>query len=227
MKKMALSWSGGKDGCLALDVLKRQGAEVACLVTTVPSELGRTFGHGEKMEMIKLQGEALGIPVHFITCTFEDYTESFIAALKELKQKFQLTGIAFGDLYFDAHREWGEKVAAEAVLEAVYPLWMDERESLNALKTFIHSGYQATVIRVREETLDESWLGRGLDASFLDDIQQMEVCPMGENGEYHTFVYDGPLFMKRIVLSQPEIIELETTKKLEFKHYILEEKKSG
>jgi diphthine-ammonia ligase len=227
MKKLALSWSGGKDGCLALDVLKRQGVEVPCLVTTVPAEIGRTFGHGEKMEMISLQGEALGIPVHFITCTFENYTESFVAAIKELKQKFQLTGIAYGDLYFAAHREWGEKVAAEAVLEAVYPLWMDERESFNALSAFIHSGYKATVIRVREEMLDESWLGRGLDASFLDDIQKMEVCPMGENGEYHTFVYDGPLFMKRIVLGQPEIIELETTKKLEYKQYILSEKKSG
>ncbi|MCM3668628.1 diphthine--ammonia ligase [Mesobacillus maritimus] len=224
MKKLALSWSGGKDACLALDVLTTQGIEVACLVTTVPKELGRTFGHGEKMELIKLQGEALGIPVHFIQCTFEDYTDRFVGDLMKLKKELRLTGVAFGDLYFEPHREWGEKVAAQVGVEAVYPLWMEEKDRLKALETFIQTGYQSTVIRVREEMLDSSWLGRNVDFSFYHDIQSKNVCPMGEAGEYHTFTYDGPLFKRRLVLEHPDVIELETTKKLEFRNYYLESK---
>ena len=221
MKRVALSWSGGKDGCLVLDVLKKQGMDVACLVTTVPMEIGRTFGHGEKIELIKLQGEALNIPVFFIECTFEGYTGAFVKEIKRLTEKLQLTGIAYGDLYFEPHREWGEKVAEEVGIDAIYPLWMEEKEAINGLADFVKSGYRATVIRVREDVLDESWLGRELDASFLQDIQSENSCPMGEAGEYHTFVYDGPLFNQKIQLEQSEVIQLETTKKLEFRRYSL------
>jgi diphthine-ammonia ligase len=221
MKKVALSWSGGKDACLALDVLNRQNIQVSCLITTVPEEIERTFGHGETTELIKLQSEALGIPVEFIYCSFETYTEVFIHKLKELKNRYNLTGVAFGDLYLEGHREWGEKVADASELDALYPLWMKETDALKALETFIHSGYQAKVIRVQDDALGEEWLGRKLDESFFQDIQRMNVCPMGESGEYHTFVYDGPLFKQKISLEDPKVLQLETTKKLEFKEYHL------
>ncbi|MGG3470789.1 diphthine--ammonia ligase [Neobacillus pocheonensis] len=214
--KIALSWSGGKDGCMALQSLVDQGYEVSCLLTTVPVEIGRTFGHGEKTEMIILQGKALNIPVHFIKCSFERYTDDFVQALLQVKEQYELTGIAFGDLYFDPHREWGEKVAESAEVESIYPLWMKQEESLQALEKFVQSGYEAVVIRVREDVLDESWLGRKVDSTFVKDIQETKSCPMGEAGEYHTFVYNGPLFSKRIHLKKGEIIPLETTKKLEF-----------
>jgi diphthine-ammonia ligase len=218
-KRIALSWSGGKDCCMALDTLILQGFEVVCLVTTVPKELGRTFGHGERTEMIKLQGEALNIPVHFIECTYETYTNQFVETVQTLKNQFHLTGIAFGDLYLDEHREWGEKVAAAAAVEALYPLWMKKEAALQSLDKFVQSGYEAIVIRVREDVLDDSWLGRIIDDTFLQDVQRTTSCPMGESGEYHTFVFDGPLFSKRIQLDYGEVIQLETTKKLEFKRY--------
>ncbi|TCP22133.1 uncharacterized protein (TIGR00290 family) [Scopulibacillus darangshiensis] len=220
-KKIALSWSGGKDGCLALDTLVKKGYDVACLVTTVPEETGRTFGHGEKVEMITLQSQALAIPVHFITCTFEGYTESFVSTIKSLKEQYHLSGIAFGDLYLDGHREWGEKVADASGLKPLYPLWMTEEDSADALKTFTNSGYKAVVIRVMEDALDDSWLGRPLDQSFVQDILGLPVCPMGEHGEYHTFVYNGPLFHQKIELTSESIITLETTKRLEFSGYNL------
>lgn len=217
--RIALSWSGGKDCCMALDTLISQGFEVACLVTTVPKELGRTFGHGERTEMIKLQGESLNIPVHFIECTYENYTSQFVNAVESLKNQFNITGIAYGDLYLNEHREWGEKVAAGADVEALYPLWMKKEDALQSLGKFVQSGYEAIVIRVREDVLEDKWLGRIIDTSFLQDVQQTTICPMGEAGEYHTFVYDGPLFSKRIQLEQGALIQLETTKKLEFKSY--------
>ncbi|MFL6554990.1 MAG: diphthine--ammonia ligase [Bacillus sp. (in: firmicutes)] len=220
-QKIALSWSGGKDCCMALDTLHSQGYEVVCLVTTVPKELGRTFGHGERTEMIKLQGEALNLPVHFIECTYENYTDQFVNAVQTLKNLYKVTGIAYGDLYLDEHREWGEKVANAAGVKAMYPLWMNKEDALQSLDRFVQSGYEAIVIRVREDLLEDTWLGRIIDESFLQDVQRTTICPMGESGEYHTFVYDGPLFSKRIELDNGELIQLETTKKLEFKSYRL------
>lgn len=222
--RIALSWSGGKDCCMALDTLISQGFEVVSLVTTVPKELGRTFGHGERTEMIKLQGESLNIPVHFIECTYENYTSQFVNAIEHLKNQLNITGIAYGDLYLDEHREWGEKVAAAANVDSLYPLWMKKEEALQSLGKFVQSGYEAIVIRVREDVLEDKWLGRIVDETFLRDVQQTTICPMGEAGEYHTFVYDGPLFSKRIQLEQGELIQLETTKKLEFKSYSIIER---
>ncbi|MEH7308204.1 diphthine--ammonia ligase [Neobacillus drentensis] len=223
-KRIALSWSGGKDCCMALDTLHSQGYEVAFLLTTVPIELGRTFGHGERIEMIKLQGEALNLPVHFIECTYENYTSQFVKAVQSLKNQFNVTGIAYGDLYLDEHREWGEKVASTAGVDSLYPLWMKKEAALQSLDKFVDSGYEAIVIRVREDLLDDAWLGRIIDESFLQDVQKTSICPMGESGEYHTFVYDGPLFSKRIHLEHGELIQLETTKKLEFTSYRLIER---
>jgi diphthine-ammonia ligase len=223
-KRIALSWSGGKDCCMALNTLIQQGFEVVCLVTTVPKEHGRTFGHGERTEMITLQGESLSIPVYFIECSYENYTDQFIKSVQTLKSQYKLMGIAYGDLYLDEHQEWGEKVALAAGVEAMYPLWMKKEDALQSLENFVYSGYEAVVVRVREDVLDETWLGRMIDESFLQDVQKTTICPMGESGEYHTFVFDGPLFSKRIQLEFGELIQLETTKKLEFKSYSLLER---
>lgn len=218
-KRIALSWSGGKDSCLALDTLIKDGYEVVCFMTTAPEETGRTFAHGEKLELIKAQAASLNIPIEFVNCTFEHYTDRFIEVLIELREKYDLNGIAFGDLYLDEHRKWGEQVAAKANIEAIYPLWMASDDAKEALKTFIESGYEAIVIRVWKEKLIDEWLGRKLDEAFLQDILTEHVCPMGEAGEYHTFVYDGPLFKQRIELSVGDIVDSEQSKRLEIPQF--------
>ncbi|MDQ0215866.1 uncharacterized protein (TIGR00290 family) [Oikeobacillus pervagus] len=224
-KRIALSWSGGKDSCITLDRLVKESFEVACLVTTVPKNSGRTFAHGEKKELIQLQSEALHLPVHWIDCALEHYTENFIESLKELKSTYQLTSVAFGDLYLDGHREWGENVAKAAGLEALYPIWIgSEKASLQSLQTFVQSQYNAVIVKVRSDCLNEDWLGRELDQKFVQEIRQMDVCPMGENGEYHTFVYNGPLFEKKIDLSFGEVQSNDTSKRLEIADFSLKEK---
>jgi diphthine-ammonia ligase len=216
MKNIALSWSGGKDACMALHSLIESGYHVAFLVTTLPKELDqRTFGHGEKKISIELQSQALNIPVEFIECTFHTYTENFTEQLAVLKDKYGLDAVAFGDLYLEEHRSWGEKVCAELGLKAMYPLWIKQEDALNQLKRFTDSGYKAKVIRIMDEKLSSSWLGRELDKKFYQNIQETNICPMGEGGEYHTFVYGGPLFGKELELKLGEIIQLETTKRLE------------
>ncbi|MGM7636702.1 diphthine--ammonia ligase [Bacillus sp. Hm123] len=214
-KRVALSWSGGKDSCMALDLLVKQGYEVTCLITTVPKEIGRTFGHDEKTELIERQSKALSLPLHFVRCSLDRYTETFIEDLAQLKEKFQLDGIAFGDIYLEGHREWGENVAAAVELPALYPLWSKEEDSLQLLQNFIQSGYQAVVIRIRTDVLDDTWLGRQLDEDFYADIQSQALCPMGEHGEFHTFVYDGPLFHHPIQLTHGEIMTSERSKRLD------------
>ncbi|MFC0189542.1 diphthine--ammonia ligase [Fictibacillus aquaticus] len=211
----AISWSGGKDSCMMLDKLVKSGHKAACLITTVPADINRTFGHGERIEAIQRQADALGIPLEFVSCTFETYTTDYVERLNVLKQKYELEAIAFGDLYLTEHREWGEKAVDEADISALYPLWMKEDEAFSALQTFIESGYKAAVIRVRDDKLSEDWLGRELDKSFLQDIAREKVCPMGEAGEYHTYVYDGPLFKQPILFEKVEVLQLETTKRLE------------
>lgn len=138
--------------------------------------------------------------MHFISCTYESYTDHFIGALKELKEQYSFTAIAFGDLYLDEHREWGEKASAEAGLEPLYPLWMEKENAILALQQFADSGYKAAVIRVRDDKLDPSWLGMEVNQPFIDRALNTDICPMGEAGEYHTFVYDGPLFTKKSTL---------------------------
>ncbi|MFC5403521.1 hypothetical protein [Cohnella soli] len=216
-KKVALSWSGGKDSCMAMDKLARKGYEIACLVTTVPKEIGRTFGHGERTEAIMAQANALGIPVAFIACTFDTYTADYEARLKELATEFGFDAIAFGDLFLQEHRDWGMGVAEAVGIEALYPLWMAPGDTLAALRTFVDSGYRAIVIRTSDRVFAESWLGRELGVSFYEDISSLgpAVCPMGEGGEYHTFVYDGPLFRRPVQFSKGAVVQLETTKRLE------------
>ncbi|WP_123042356.1 diphthine--ammonia ligase [Cohnella candidum] len=214
-KRVALSWSGGKDSCMALDRLVKDGHEVACLLTTLPADIGRTFGHGERAERIGEQADALGLPVEWIACTFAGYTEDYVRTLKELKAKYQLEAVAFGDLFLEEHREWGTGAASAAGLEALYPLWMEPSGTRDALLTFVESGYRAVVIRVRDGALTEDWLGREVDRSFYEDIAMENVCPMGEGGEYHTFVYDGPLFRRPVPFRKGEVLQLETTKRLE------------
>ncbi|WP_233522784.1 Dph6-related ATP pyrophosphatase [Peribacillus glennii] len=222
---IAMSWSGGKDGCMALHKLIEQGHSVKCLFTTLPEEIGgRTFGHGERADSIKIQSEALGIPVEFLPCSFHTYTEKVVDSLTRLKAKYQLDAAAFGDLYLQEHRDWGEKVCGEVGLHALYPLWMNEAKALQALHSFKESGYKATVIRVRDDVLSSSWLGRELNDQFYSDIQEEKSCPMGEAGEYHTFVYDGPLFKKKIEFEYGDIIQLETTKRLEIEQLNLTDK---
>lgn len=214
--KVALSWSGGKDSCMTLDRLVKEGYEVVCLLTTVPSEIGRTFGHGERLELIRAQSESLGIPVEFIACSFNTYTDDYIRRLGEFREKYSLEAIAFGDLFLAEHREWGTAVADAAHLQALYPLWMKREQTAAALLRFVESGYRAVVIRVSDKALSADWLGCELDRSFYEDIVRLDgVCSMGEGGEYHTFVYDGPLFARPIPFASEGVRQLETTKRLE------------
>lgn len=196
-KNVVLSFSGGKDSCLALYELQQQGINVACLITTVLKENQETVAHNEKLERIEAQAHCFNIPVHFIETEFNTYTDDFVHHLQEVKNKYQLDGAAFGDIYLEGHLKWGEQVTEKAGLEAIYPLWTKQENVVALLYRFIELGFKAEIIKVDETKLPENWVGRQVDESFMEDILLKDVCPMGESGEYHTYVYDGPTFDKK------------------------------
>ncbi|SFB28868.1 MJ0570-related uncharacterized domain-containing protein [Lentibacillus halodurans] len=194
-RKVALSFSGGKDSCLALYYLQQQRIDVCCLLTTVWKESLATVAHDEKRERIMRQAERLGIPIHFVETDFGTYTDDFVFYLNELKWHYGIDGAAFGDIYLEGHREWGEQVAAAASIEAMYPLWSEQRDVSGLLHQFVSLGFHAEVIKADVDKLPDKWVGRRIDGSFVKDIMMYkDVCPMGESGEYHTYVYDGPIF---------------------------------
>ncbi|UJL47339.1 diphthine--ammonia ligase [Virgibacillus sp. NKC19-16] len=193
-EKIALSFSGGKDSCLALYRLQEQNMEVSCLVTTVWKEKQKTVAHDEKLDRIKAQAESFNIPEHFIETDFDTYTHDFVETLKELKRLYNIDAVAFGDIYLEGHREWGEQVAEAAGLKALYPLWSKKEDAPDLLREFVSLDFKAVVIRVDDAKLPKEWVGRKLDEAFIQDIREQDVCPMGESGEYHTTVFDGPIF---------------------------------
>lgn len=196
-RKVALSFSGGKDSCLALYELKQLDIEVACLLTTVWEESLESVAHGEELGQLERQAHQLGIPIHFIKTTFDTYAEDFMNTLRHVKKIYGLDGVAFGDIYIKGHRDWGEELAAKVQLKPMYPLWSKREHVLEMLQQFVDLGFQAKVIKIDEEKLPTSWVGRQIDSSFINDIVKYDaVCPMGESGEYHTTVFAGPIFKK-------------------------------
>ncbi|ASK61011.1 hypothetical protein CFK37_01680 [Virgibacillus phasianinus] len=195
-KEVVLSFSGGKDSCFTLYKLQQQNIKVSCLITTIWQQSQATVAHDEKRAKLEAQASSIGIPIHFMETDFATYTEDFVRNLKQLKRQYPINSIAFGDIYLDGHREWGEQVANKAGLEPLYPIWTEQEKVLDLLHEFVGAGFKAEVIKVDQTKLPESWVGRKLDQFFINDILQKDVCPMGESGEYHTAVYEGPIFKK-------------------------------
>ncbi|WP_077324681.1 Dph6-related ATP pyrophosphatase [Virgibacillus siamensis] len=193
-EKAALSFSGGKDSCFALYKLQKKDVKIASLVTTIWKKSGDTVAHDEKREQIVQQADRLGLPVYFIETDFDTYTEDFVTAIKQLKAEYEIDAIAFGDIYLEGHREWGEQVALSAGVKAMYPIWTKQEKMMALLHEVIDAGFKAKVIKVDGERLPTEWEGRLVNREFAENISAYDVCPMGESGEYHTTVLDGPIF---------------------------------
>lgn len=192
MKAFA-SWSGGKDCMLATHRhLQEAGNQIVCLVNMCDQKGDLSRSHGLKKQLIQRQANAMGIPVIQQATSHQEYEKNFKNVILKLKEQGVDYGV-FGDIYLKEHRVWIERVCSEMDIEPIFPLW--NNDTLDLLKEFIHTGFKAITVSVRSEKLSEQWLGRIVDERFLTDISKMEnIDPCAENGEYHTFVYDGPLF---------------------------------
>ena len=213
MEQAFCSWSGGKDCCLALYRAASRGLKVSHLLNMVTEDGQQSRSHGLAAKWLQMQAKAIGMPLIQHRTTHAGYEADFKSIIRDLKQQGVTAGV-FGDIDFNAHREWIDRVCSETGLLPHLPLWEEKQTEL--LKELMGLGFVAVVVATRADLLGEEWLGRKLDASFLADLAEVEnTTPCGEAGEYHTLVVDGPLFRKKL-----EIIE--TRKVLRDGHWFLD-----
>ncbi len=195
------SWSGGKECTLSLYRAIRSGVNVTHLVNMVTEDGSHSRTHGLSAALLQLQAEAIGIPLIQRPTTWDTYEREFKVLLGGMRGKGISRGI-FGDIDMEEHRAWVERVSLECSITPSLPLWMEKREDL--LKEFIGSGFKATVVAVDTHYLDTTWAGRDIDEAFVNDIRSLgpgiDIC--GEAGEYHTFVYDGPVFTSPVIFEK-------------------------
>lgn len=192
----ALMWSGGKDSYLAFTRAKKQGFQVSTLVNFYDRDSGRVRFHATRCELIEAQAFALGLRLHQHATKPEGYEAAFRAALAQLRDA-GYHGVVFGDIHLADVRAWFEERVRAAGLEHVEPLWGEPPAAL--LDEFVESGASAVVTCVELAKLPAAWLGRSIDEGFAADIARYPyVDPCGERGEYHSFVYAGPLFSRPV-----------------------------
>ena len=201
MIKAFASWSGGKDCCLALHRAVAGGLDVRYLANMVTGDGDRSRSHGISAAVIKKQSEAMAIPILQQRTVDDDYEAQFIKVLKVFSREGIGAGV-FGDIDFNAHREWIERVCKEAGMTPHLPLWGEDQKKL--MEEFIDAGFTAVVIAVKAELLGEEVLGQKIDRGFISRLEKMDkdITPCGEAGEYHTLVIDGPLFKKRLEITE-------------------------
>jgi diphthine-ammonia ligase len=191
--KAFVSWSGGKDCMLALyRFLQYQDNTVVSLVNMCDDQTELSRSHGLSRGVIAKQSDAMGLRLTQCQTGSALYERNFKNVIAGLKKEGVTAGV-FGDIYLMEHRTWIERVCNEADVTPVFPLWENDTKAL--LSEFIDAGFEALTVSVRDAMLPQSWLGRILNHSFLNDIATLEgVDACAENGEYHSFVYDGPIF---------------------------------
>ena len=196
MKVISL-WSGGKDSCFACYKAKQQGYQIVSVVNFTNSDGRDSVSHGLSADIIQRQASLIDIPLLQKAMPRKGYTDEFKVLVEELKVKEGIEGIVFGDIYLQEHRDWIDKVCAELKVEAILPIWTKDTGKL--VKEIIDSGFKAIVVSAKKDILGERWLGREINGGFVKDLKALgnfDLC--GEKGEFHTFVYDGPLFKEKV-----------------------------
>ena len=199
MKKTYFNWSSGKDSALALyKVLQDSDYNVDVLVTTINKDFNRVSMHGLRNELLFKQAESIGINLKTIEfpadVTMDLYAEIMKEAMDSLVEK-EYTHTIFGDIFLEDLKAYRETKLAEVNIKGVYPLW--KRDTKEILQEFLDLGFKAITVCVNAKLLGEEFVGRVIDEQFIKDLpENVDVC--GENGEFHTFVFDGPIFKNPI-----------------------------
>ncbi len=184
-------WSGGKDSALALLRARSRGLHVARLLNIYDPASDRVRFHATRRELIQAQADAIGIELRQFGVAWVGYEPAFRSMLEALRDE-GFRGVAFGDIHLADVRAWYEERVLRSGLEHIEPIWGEPPASLVA--EFVASGSRAVITCCELPKLKEAWLGRVIDDRFLDEIAATGIDPAGENGEYHSFTFAGPLF---------------------------------
>ena len=203
-----VSWSGGKDSALALHrVLADDAVRVDGLLTTVTEEYDRISMHGVRRTLLEAQAAAVGLPLELVrippACSNADYEAATSAALASYAARGG-EAIVFGDLYLADIRAYRERLLGPLPLAPRFPLWSEDTSAL--ARRFVALGFRAVLVCVDPKQLAASFVGRAYDDALLDELPS-GVDPCGENGEFHTFVHDGPIFRQPVAITAGGIVE--------------------
>ena len=199
----AISWSGGKDCCLAM-LRAWDTVDFVAMVTMFTEDGERTRSHGLRPEIVAAQGRRLGLEPFSARCSWPTYTEQYTALLGRLARQ-GVSLVVFGDIIGAAHREWNERVCGAHGLAPVMPLWAKPTHRL--VREFIATGGQAQLVTVRPPVLDESWLGLTLTGETVARLEALGVDPCGELGEYHTVVTNCSRFSSPLPVVMGERVQ--------------------
>lgn len=197
-----VSWSGGKDGALALLRLLEAGRRPLALINMLDEAGARSRSHGLRPGVVAAQAAALGLPLWSGKAGWATYRREFLALLTRAA-RVGATEAVFGDIDLQDHRDWQEAVCAEAGLRAAFPLWHEPRRAL--VEEGLRRGLRALIVAVREDALPPGLLGKPLDPPLLDEIERLGADACGEEGEFHTLVMDAPGFAAPLRLAAGQL----------------------
>jgi len=189
------SWSGGKDSCFALIQAIQEGYRPQVLLNVLNEEGRISRSHGIPADILQAQAAAMQLPLHLISSSWQEYEAKFVGALQQLTQQYSLTHAVFGDIDLQAHRDWEEKVCAQAGLTALLPLWQQNRKTL--VYQMLDAGIETMIVSCNT-TMGERFLGKMLTTELVTELESLGVDVCGENGEFHTLVLNCPIFNKAL-----------------------------
>lgn len=206
-EKVILSWSGGKDSAFSLyELQKAERYEVVCLLTTVTQGYDRISMHGVRRILLEQQANALSLPLEMVYISKDasnaEYESKMEAMLKQYRSN-DVFQVAFGDIFLEDLRQYRETKLSQVGMRGIFPIWKKDTKEL--AEAFVRLGFRAVITCVDSTKLDGSFSGRFFDAEFLRDLPS-GVDPCGENGEFHSFVFDGPIFKEPIPFSKGEVV---------------------
>ena len=207
MEKVVCAWSGGKDSAMALhEVVKSKRYDVLALLTTLTEDYDRISMHGVRRSLLEEQAESLGFHLEKIYISKDSSNAEYESKMKNALERYAAKGIksvVFGDIFLEDLKKYREEKLAILNLKGVFPVWKKDTRAL--AEHFLDLGFKAIVTCVDSEVLPKEFAGRKFDEWFLSELPA-GVDPCGENGEFHSFVYDGPIFRKKIEVTIGETV---------------------
>lgn len=191
------SWSGGKDSCYAMMQAVAQGLKPKVLLNMMNENGKVSRSHGLPLSILKQQAQKMNLPIVTIPATWNEYEAKYIKALQEIKTKFELEAAVFGDIDLQPHRDWEEKVCNAAGIEAVLPLWQQNR--IDLVDEMLANGIETMIVSCNTQ-MGENYLGKIMTKELAQELEAKGIDSCGENGEFHTMVINCPLFSESITL---------------------------
>ncbi|MBI4124428.1 MAG: diphthine--ammonia ligase [Deltaproteobacteria bacterium] len=201
------AWSGGKDSALALYELKRAYSyEISALLTTITEDYDRISMHGVRRVLLEQQAESLGLPLEKVYITKHASNDEYEAKMSNKLMEYKSRGVLsviFGDIFLEDLRKYREENLSKIGMKGIFPIW--KKNTTELAHSFIDLGFKAVITCVDSNVLDQGFVGRIYNEQFLRELPT-NVDPCGENGEFHSFAYDGPIFRERISFTTGDIL---------------------